>query len=392
MLGVPRTRSARPTYAPAVSDREGRSLPGGAPLTAAQLRLLADSLPQLVWTAGPDGVVDYYNSRVADYGGWMGPDGGYDWQPLVHPEDLEGTLAAWAAASAAGREYEHEHRVQMADGGYRWHLSRALPLRDREGAIVKWFGTATDVHERRMAEQRVADLAQALQRALLPERLPTVAGVELASQYRPASDIQEVGGDWYDAVVSDGGLDLVIGDVAGHGVESAAVMGAARHAVAGSLMSSEGPAESLRAANAYLASLGDLFVTCCAVRADLSSGELVVASAGHPPPVLREPRRGARFLPVRPGLPLGVDPGARYTEIRVPRASPGSVLALFTDGLYERRGRDIDAALEDARRAVDELGHLPPETAAMELMERLARDAVDDVALLVARLDTAAGG
>lgn len=116
-------------------------------------RELADSLPQLVWIANSEGALDYYNQRVSEYGGATRPaDGRWQWELLLHPDDLEPTLAAWQAAAANKQPYSFEHRLCMADGSYRWHLSRAMPIRDNNGA-VKWFGTATDIHDLRLAQE-----------------------------------------------------------------------------------------------------------------------------------------------------------------------------------------------------------------------------------------------
>lgn len=121
-----------------------------------QFRIIADSVPQLVWTAHADGRVDYYNSRVRDYGGaTRQPDGGWTWQPLVHPDDLAKTQQVWDAAVRGEREYVCEHRVRMADGTFRWHLSRARPIRDARTGVIKWFGTATDIDDAKRAQEQL---------------------------------------------------------------------------------------------------------------------------------------------------------------------------------------------------------------------------------------------
>jgi PAS domain S-box-containing protein len=124
------------------------------------LQYLADAMPQLVWTADGDGQVDYYNSRAAEYGGIeQTAPGTWDWRPVVHPDDLTSTLDAWSSAVATGVPYQCEHRVRMADGSYRWHLSRGVPL-VAQGRVVKWFGTATDIHSLKLAEQELRDAAR----------------------------------------------------------------------------------------------------------------------------------------------------------------------------------------------------------------------------------------
>jgi PAS domain S-box-containing protein len=116
-------------------------------------RVLADSLPQLVWTAGPDGRVDYTNARRERYG--MRALGRADWAEMIHPEDRRATAEAWLQASEAGVPYEMEHRLMATAKGYTWHLSRAIPLFNSEGEIVRWYGTTTDIHDQKLREENV---------------------------------------------------------------------------------------------------------------------------------------------------------------------------------------------------------------------------------------------
>lgn len=122
-----------------------------------RFRQLADAMPQLVWTAGPGGAVDYWNMRIDRYADAVGARGTLDWQRLVHPKDLAATGEAWLAAEAAGAEYQFTHRLRMRDGTYRWHLSRADPALDEAGRIARWFGTATDVHDLRLAQEKLQE-------------------------------------------------------------------------------------------------------------------------------------------------------------------------------------------------------------------------------------------
>jgi PAS domain S-box-containing protein len=119
-----------------------------------RFRQLADSMPQLVWTAEPEGTVDYYNQRYHLYGG-IAPEEGdrWEWGPVLHPNDLEPTVNAWQEAVRTGSIYQIEHRARMADGSFRWHLSRGIPTYNEKGTIVKWFGTATDIHDFKMVQE-----------------------------------------------------------------------------------------------------------------------------------------------------------------------------------------------------------------------------------------------
>ena len=109
-----------------------------------RFRGLANSMPQLVWTACPDGKVDYYNESYKPYKGIESmPGGDFIWSPTLHEEDIDKTIAAWNYSIHTGTAYQIEHRVLLADGRYRWHLTRALPVREGSGKILKWFGTST---------------------------------------------------------------------------------------------------------------------------------------------------------------------------------------------------------------------------------------------------------
>jgi PAS domain S-box-containing protein len=117
-------------------------------------RLLADSLPQLVWTAGPDGRIEYTSARRDRYAAI----GRTDWEGIIHPDDRRATAEAWLRASEAGVAYEMEHRLFALDKGYAWHLSRASPLLDAEGAIVRWYGTTTDIDDQKQREENIREL------------------------------------------------------------------------------------------------------------------------------------------------------------------------------------------------------------------------------------------
>ncbi len=120
----------------------------------ARLRALADAVPQLVWSARGDGTVDFYSRRHTEYSGFCrNPDGTWEWSPVVHPDETAATVDAWRAAIATGQPYEIEHRIQQADGTFRWHISRAVPARNESGQIVRWYGSATDVHDLKCAEE-----------------------------------------------------------------------------------------------------------------------------------------------------------------------------------------------------------------------------------------------
>jgi PAS domain S-box-containing protein len=116
----------------------------------ARYRFLAEAIPVQIWTARPDGSLDYVTQRVADYFG-MSADRivGEGWQNVVHPDDLPDAVEQWVRALQTGEEYQVQFRLRDANGEYRWHLARALPQRDETGTIVAWFGTNTDIQDQR---------------------------------------------------------------------------------------------------------------------------------------------------------------------------------------------------------------------------------------------------
>jgi PAS domain S-box-containing protein len=124
-----------------------------------RLRQLADAMPQIVYTCSPDGMVDYGNQRWADYVGVpVEQSVGCKWMESIHPDDRDSTLWRMRESGRTGQTFETEYRLRRRDGQYRWHLSRATPIRKKHGRIVKWIGTATDIHDRKAAEAEREEL------------------------------------------------------------------------------------------------------------------------------------------------------------------------------------------------------------------------------------------
>jgi PAS domain S-box-containing protein len=125
-------------------------------------RQLADAMPQIVWTSGPDGATTYFNRRWFDYTGLTAEESGpHAWTTVVHPDDLPTVLSRRERTLQSGETFEAEYRFRGKDGSYRWHLGRALPTRDRHGRIEFWIGTATDIHDRKLIEEQRAFLIAA---------------------------------------------------------------------------------------------------------------------------------------------------------------------------------------------------------------------------------------
>jgi serine phosphatase RsbU (regulator of sigma subunit)/PAS domain-containing protein len=254
-------------------------------------------------------------------------------------------------------------------------------------------GVIAHAMEKAQRYETEAALARGLQRALLPRRLSVHPRVEAAGRYLPGTQGMDVGGDWYDVIGSGDGVALVIGDVQGHGVQAAATMGQLRSAVRAFALDDRPPDEVLSGTNRLLIDLDPgQFASCCYVRLDPLTGVARIVRAGHPPPLLRHPDGRTRVLDLPGGVVLGVDAHADYPVSEL-RMAPGALLALYTDGLVERPGGDIDDGITALRLALAKAGAPPARPGGRWLAgvaDRLtaaARHAVDrpdDIALLLA--------
>jgi anti-sigma regulatory factor (Ser/Thr protein kinase)/putative methionine-R-sulfoxide reductase with GAF domain len=226
--------------------------------------------------------------------------------------------------------------------------------------------------------------AVALQRSLLPESTPEIVGVDVATRYLPARD--EVGGDWYDVIELPGGLvGLAIGDVAGHGVRAAALMGQLRIGLRAYALDGYSPAETLKRLDRLLHTIrGEGMATAAYALLDPLSGSVRLASAGHPPAVVVDADGQARLLEGTPAPPLGTMPFGAYAELET-TIGPGETLMLYTDGLVERRREPLTAGLERLR--VYASVNASADALCQRVIDRLvpAEGAEDDVAIVVLR-------
>ncbi|MFF4803014.1 PP2C family protein-serine/threonine phosphatase [Streptomyces sp. NPDC001351] len=258
---------------------------------------------------------------------------------------------------------------------------------DERAVLTSLSGLIAQALERALLYDAKNQLAHGLQAALLPHSLPPLAGIDSASRYLPATHGMEIGGDFYDLVPTRGGAAAVIGDVQGHNVTAAGLMGQIRTAVRAYTTVGQAPEEVMGSTNRLLIDLGaDLFASCLYLRLDPARGRAVMARAGHPPPLLRRPDGRVRVLDLAGGPLLGIDGSAGYPTTQVDLA-PGSVLALYTDGLIESPGVDIEDALAGLGERLNEAGELPLDELADHLVRHstAARERLDDVALLLLR-------
>jgi PAS domain S-box-containing protein len=189
-------------------------------------------------------------------------------------------------------------------------------------------------------------IAETLQRSILPEILPQIPGLDLAVRYLPATQGANVGGDWYDAFPLQGGrIALVTGDVAGHSIGSASIMGQVRSMLRAYAIDNPDPGRVLRRTNTALARLlPDALASVVYAVLDLGTGDLTYANAGHPPPVVVTGTGQAEYLDDTTGIMLGACADATFTT-GLRRLSPGTGLLCYTDGLIEDRHRDITKGL-----------------------------------------------
>ncbi len=241
---------------------------------------------------------------------------------------------------------------------------------------------------------REAYIADALQRTMLPDSLPQPTGVRLASRYLPAAETARVGGDWYDAIPLPGSrVALVVGDVMGHSMTSAAIMGQLRTTAQTLAGLDLPPQEVLHHLDEQAQRLGsDRMATCLYAVYDPVAHRIIIANAGHPPPVMLHRGGRAEVLRVPPGAPIGVG-GVDFEAVELD-APAGATLVLYTDGLVESRIRDVWTGIEQLRERLTETARLtgpnppPLEPLCDEVLDMLGPgDRDDDIALLAARFD-----
>jgi PAS domain S-box-containing protein len=231
-----------------------------------------------------------------------------------------------------------------------------------------------------------------LQRSLLPQHVPRVAGLQIAYRYQPASRTAEVGGDWFDVIpLAAGRVALVVGDVTGHSIHAAATMGQLRTTTAALARLGHSPEEIMGQLSGVVAEHGEeTGATCLYAQYDPASRRCRLTSAGHPPPALRHPDGPVDFVDVPSGVMLGAGP-SRYpaTDIGLP---PGSVLALYTDGLIEHRGEDISTGMSRLARTLAAGSAQSLDLLCDSVLASVGARARDDIALLLAGTTTETAG
>ncbi|MFP5073118.1 SpoIIE family protein phosphatase [Pseudonocardia nantongensis] len=241
---------------------------------------------------------------------------------------------------------------------------------------------------RAQLHQAEHEVAVTLQRSLLPQKLPELERLSLATRYRPGTQGTEAGGDWFDVLdLPDGVVAMVVGDVVGRGPAAAAVMGQLRSAVASNLVNGQGPAGALEQLDQYAFRVRGATASTVAIACiDVGTGTLRYATAGHPPPLVAGPD-GVRSLDEGRGVPLGISGRPPFAEA-TDRIVPGETILLCSDGLFERRNEVIDDGLARLSAAFGELADLQPRDMADTLLNRMSEGVAipDDTVVVVARL------
>ncbi|WP_335937380.1 SpoIIE family protein phosphatase [Streptomyces sp. PTD5-9] len=221
---------------------------------------------------------------------------------------------------------------------------------DERNLLVALGSSIAQSLQRAMLYEQEHDLAEGLQQAMLPRRIPEVPGATVAVRYRSARLGRDIGGDWYDVIPLPGGrVGAVIGDVQGHDTHAAAVMGQLRIVLRAYAAEGHSPATVMARASVFLHELDtDRFATCTYAEVDLTTGVVQLVRAGHVDPLVRDSDGDCRRLPAEGGLPLGLS--AEFGRLEYPvgtvELDPGQTLVLFTDGLVELPGADLDEGMQ----------------------------------------------
>jgi PAS domain S-box-containing protein len=264
------------------------------------------------------------------------------------------------------------------------HAPRPFTLEDESLLILMADRAGLAIEHARAYEREVSNV-ELLQRSLLPDRLPDLAGIQIAARYMPGG--ADVGGDWYDAIPLGGGrVGVAMGDVVGHGIGAASLMGQLRHATRAYALEGHSPAGVLDRLDRLVRSLdGGQMATLLYLVVEPDHGTINYASAGHVPPLAIGPSGEAEYLASAPNPPLGVFESESHKEMSAELA-PGSTIVLYTDGLVEERGVSIDQGLDALRLAAAQDVCHPDELCDRLVQAMLAiHPANDDIAVLALR-------
>ena len=359
---------------------------------------LVDKIDAIFWEADPETFHFLFVSRRAEqmlgYALTRWRSDPSFWFSLIHPEDRERVAAQCRAALQQEGDCELEYRAVAADRQVVIVHNIVHVLRDAAGRATLLRGVMLDVSGLR-AEQRRAErahrIAETLQQAFLPASLPEVPGVHVHAAYVPGAVESEIGGDWYDVFrLPDGRVAISVGDVVGHGLQAAVIMGQVRQSFRAAALEGHSPSMVLIRASSVLRLTYEIEGMATAVCGffDPVGCTFTYATAGHPAPVLATPDGKIETLAAG-GLPLGAQTLRPQGDTTLTLA-PGSLLLLYTDGLVESTKNVLagETALMAAVRAEAQTASADPARAILERMLGGRRPA-DDIAILTLSLDAA---
>jgi PAS domain S-box-containing protein len=349
-----------------------------------------------------DGHITYWNAAAQRLYGYTRAQVMGRHVSLLAPPDCSHEIDALMNQLRNGEKVEHFETLRVTRYGDLLDVDITLwPTRASDGKVIGACAIVRDISDRKRAEAELTVLyeqqrhiALTLQRSLMGTP-PAIPGLTTASRYRPATQGAGVGGDWFDLIpLGAGRVGVLIGDVMGRGLEAAAVMGQLRSAAHALAKTGMQPRQLMQALDAAVADLDvpDQLVTCCYLVIAADAGEVTICSAGHLPTLVATSGEGARALPAPVNAPLGVG-GVLYQQCSAVMP-PGATLVLYTDGLIETPGSDIEDQLCRLTTTLSELFTTAPdlEVAADHLLTTLLPDAEghnDDVTLLLTRLPDA---
>jgi serine phosphatase RsbU (regulator of sigma subunit)/anti-sigma regulatory factor (Ser/Thr protein kinase) len=303
---------------------------------------------------------------------------------LRGPEDVQRALGATGSPIASAYGLPLRYRDGRSAGAAAvLSLRRHKPDSNELALLEAYADQALQALERVRRHQDEHDAAVLLQQSLLPERLPAAPGLEVATHYRSGALNTNVGGDWYDVVARpDGIVHLTVGDVAGRGLYAAIAMGRLRNAFRAYALEYTSPSEIIERLSRHLST--DEMATMACFTYDPCTRVLTHASAGHPPALLlQQSTRDVALLDGSPRGPLGWRATVLQADEQIERIPPNATLALYTDGLVERRGVSIDDGIQRLATALQNADLRDLATSADSVVAEVMPDVADDIALLL---------
>ncbi|WP_435853165.1 PAS domain S-box protein [Streptomyces murinus] len=367
-----------------------------------ELAALVESSQDAILAKTLAGEITYWNAAATELYGYTAEEAMGRHVSMLAPTELQDDIWALLERLRHGEKVEHFETLRVTKDGSLLDVDVTLwPTRDTAGKIIGACAIVRDISDRKQVEAELKALleqqrhiALTLQRSLMGTP-PALPGLDTASRYRPATQGAGVGGDWFDLIpLGAGRVGVLIGDVMGRGLEAAAVMGQLRSAAHALAKTGMQPRQLMQALDTVVGDLDvpDQLVTCCYLVIAPDAGTVTVCSAGHLPTLVVGPWEGVRALPAPVNAPLGVG-GVLYEQACFDIA-PGATLVLYTDGLIETPGSDIEARVGELTAVLDSFfpHSASLEAAADHVLAELLPDVDghdDDVTLLFAQLPAA---